>query len=244
MSGLGKMLKDSPSTSLESQPVSAARAAVPVSRAGAKEDSSRRGFGYFIMLHNIHTVLSSRCQWQTTHPHSHPRPVTAGPDSSPIPLPWLHSLGPTELTLRGSTKGDDPPNRAEMQIRDLVFWKGQAPIFLWLPVFCNTVSCCALVGPGRPGHQATTGVISQSRYFLLRVEGRRIAASPRPGRGTTCQRVLMVLQEDLQQRTDTDVPEKQKTLQQLAMLIYMRVNLLLMELLVKEFSIKAFLSEK
>lgn len=54
----------------------------------------------------------------------------------------------------------------------------------------------------------------------------------------------MVLQEDLQQRTDTDVPEKQKTLQQLAMLIYMRVNLLLMELLVKEFSIKAFLSEK
>ena len=59
-----------------------------------------------------------------------------------------------------------------------------------------------------------------------------------------CQRVLMVLQEDLQQQIDKKVQEKQKAIQQLATLIYMSVNLLLMELLVKGFSIKDFLSEK
>jgi len=57
------------------------------------------------------------------------------------------------------------------------------------------------------------------------------------------QHALVVLQEDVQQ-IDKEVQEKQKAIQQLAMLIYVRVNLLLVELLVKEFSIKAFLGEK
>lgn len=52
-------------------------------------------------------------------PHSHPHPTMAGLDS-PL-LPWLHSLCDTELTLRGSTEGDGPPNQPETQICDLVF---------------------------------------------------------------------------------------------------------------------------
>lgn len=58
VSVLDKMLKDNPSTSLESRRVSAVSAAVPMSSARAKEDSSCPRFGYFIMLHNIYTVCT------------------------------------------------------------------------------------------------------------------------------------------------------------------------------------------
>ena len=114
----------------------------------------------------------------TPAPHSHPHPITTGPDSSLLPLPWLHGLCDMELTFHGGTKGDGPPNQAEMEICNLIFCKGQSPVFLWLPIVGNTVSRYALAGPGHPDHRANTGVLSQSRYALLRGERRRIAAAP------------------------------------------------------------------
>lgn len=80
-------------------------------------------------------------------PCSHPHPVMAGPGSSLLPFPWLHCpliqewhfvAAPKELILQSKP-------RCKSMIS--MFWKGQFPVFPWVPApWWHSVSLCT----GRP----------------------------------------------------------------------------------------------
>lgn len=206
---LGKIFKGG--MSMESQQVSAASNSVPVRGAGPGKAHHTRDLVTSCFTVYRRSVLSSRCQWQTTHPTPptpcHPSWLGQALPSFPFPDFIVSDRGvveaPKEFILQ---------SKLRCKSMSSTFWKGRFPVFPWV-TWCLTVHCWTI-------WMSMMTWLCFPKAAVLSSEVIRWSLTKKGNATPGC--ALWCYSRIFQQQRAKEVQEKEKVIQQLPVLVYMK----------------------